>query len=339
MMIGIVTIVSNNFGNRLQNFAMQEILKQYGDPYTLKRTKKNSFFKDLGRRVKRTRVGRFSSFNKKYIKFSKYYIETDKADPKLAEKFDCFVAGSDQIWNPHYAKPENDIVGESDFLTFARPEQKIAYAASFGIAEIPAEKKEKIAKYLKDFREISVREEAGAKIIHDLVGRQVPVVADPTLLLPREKWCEIMRKPSTEFKTNNVLVYVLSRCDKLYDELHSQGAEYTDIMKKDKKNKLPSIGPSEFLYMIDNSEAIWTNSFHALVFAILFHKPCKVYPREGMDMSSRIYSLCIKLGIDDHFGADGVLELTNKEDWQQIDSKLQELRNDSRLFLNNVFGL
>ena len=339
MMIGIVTIVSNNFGNRLQNYALQEILKQYGAPYTLKRTRRTNFLRDLGRRVKRTRVGRFSSFNKKYIRFSKYFIETDKADPKLAKEFKYFVAGSDQIWNPHYAKPENDLVGESDFLTFARSEQKIAYAASFGITEIPVEKKEKIAEYLKDFKNISVREEAGAKIVFDLVGRQVPVVADPTLLLPREKWREIMRKPSSKFKTNNVLVYVLSKCDKLYDELRSQGTEFTDIMKKDKKNKLPSIGPSEFLYMVDNSEAIWTNSFHALVFAILFHKPCKVYPREGMDMSSRIYSLCIKLGIDDHFNVDGVLEITDKEDWEQIDSKLQELRNDSLNYLNSVFGL
>ena len=79
------------------------------------------------------------------------------------------------------------------FLTFARKEQKIAYATSIGISELPKEWEEFYAKNIKEFTSISVREDDAAKIIKNLTGRSVKVVIDPTMLLTKEKWEEVAK--------------------------------------------------------------------------------------------------------------------------------------------------
>lgn len=50
MKTGIITLVGNNYGNRLQNYAVQELLKMYGDDvYTVIQEKKVSASKDKGK--------------------------------------------------------------------------------------------------------------------------------------------------------------------------------------------------------------------------------------------------------------------------------------------------
>ena len=41
----------------------------------------------------------------------------------------------------------------------------------------------------------------------------------------------------------------------------------------DKDGEHYATGPSEFLYLIENSEAVFTDSFHSCVFSIIFNKP------------------------------------------------------------------
>ena len=65
---------------------------------------------------------------------------------QLADRCDCFLAGSDQIWNPAWANS----LYENMFLTFARPEQKIAYAPSFGVDHVSAKWEDRYAEALKD---------------------------------------------------------------------------------------------------------------------------------------------------------------------------------------------
>ena len=82
------------------------------------------------------------------------------------------------MWNPGFRH-----ANEIDFLTFVPPEQRVAYAASFGVPEVPTFLRSRYATWLAGIPHISVREDRAVDIVHDLTGRTVPVVADPTLLI------------------------------------------------------------------------------------------------------------------------------------------------------------
>lgn len=56
---------------------------------------------------------------------------------------------------------------------------------------------------------LSVREDAGAKIIKDLTGRDAPVLVDPTLLLTKEKWLFIAKEADNKPKKKYMLTYFL----------------------------------------------------------------------------------------------------------------------------------
>ena len=151
--------------------------------------------------------------------------DTDSAR-NLIQKYKYFIAGSDQVWNPIYI---NDM--DKYFLTFAKKEQRISYAASFSCPDIPEQYKLKYRDWIKGMSRISVREETGANIIKNLVGIEVPVLLDPTLLLSREKWISISKKPKNKPKVGYILTYFLGRIDK-------KNKRYIESIAKEKKMKI-----------------------------------------------------------------------------------------------------
>ena len=70
------------------------------------------------------------------------------------------------------------------------------YSGSFGISELEEQLKTKYKNGLKNFNYISVREDAGKKIIEKLTNRKdIDVLIDPTLLLTTEEWDKLIQKP------------------------------------------------------------------------------------------------------------------------------------------------
>ena len=198
--IGIITINdNNNYGNRLQNYAVQTYLKKLGfDVETLKNKepyneKKKYVFRVIknvikgNKRIKDERLKRFEDFNKN-IKFSR---RTITAFSNIKDKYDFFVVGSDQVWNSNIGR-----LRDVDLLGFARDEQKIAFSASFGVSEISSKDKEKVEKEISKFKAISVREKVGENIIKKLTNRtDVEVLIDPTMLLNPEEWDIVAKRP------------------------------------------------------------------------------------------------------------------------------------------------
>ena len=298
--IGIVTMVDgNNYGNKLQNYALQETLKKLNCEVTtlkninLLNTKKFFFLRLLKFYTLRKkddnsiRNQKFDEFNKN-INFSQNIINPYS---NISKNYDYFVAGSDQIWKPTYGR-----MRDVDFLSFANDEQKISYAASFGISEL-SEKEQKYAKkMLKKFKNISVREEAGKNIVKKLTGRDdIEVLIDPTMFLSKNEW-EKVSKPIELPKKEYILLYYLGDTSDERYEIIKKFADknnYEIINLLDKQNKYYYTGPSEFLYLIAHASLVLTDSFHCCVFSILFNKPFLVYKREGnkVDMYSRIDTL------------------------------------------------
>lgn len=339
--IAIVTIISQNYGNRLQNYALQEILKKNGlKVETIPIQHKTIIDRQIKFIVKKilsknmNRYGndvRWESFDNR-IKWSKYIAETQN----INNKYDYFIAGSDQIWNPTFS-----FNSEREFLTFADPDKRVAYAASIGLDKLPSECKSEYKDRIEKFKMVSVREDAAADIIERLGCKRPKVVLDPTMLLSSEEWERLARKAKVTLPKKYIVKYFLGIRNSDFDRYITQyaekkSAEIIDITQCDK------IGPIEFLKIILDSEAVFTDSFHGSVFSILFHKPFMVFERPYEDgygiMSSRLDTLLQTFSLNGQrvHSINECMEKSIEWDYKNVDLILQEKKEYSLKILINA---
>lgn len=339
--IAIVTIVTVNFGNRLQNYALQNVLeKMKYSVYTLRRCEEKKevteYLKTIAQTALRTKGSKFKRFNSN-IHFAEDVVTRDEFPKDLADRYDYFISGSDQVWNPYY----DFVAGECDFLAFARDEQKISYAASFGVSTLPVERKNEVAKKIKQFKAVSVREKQGAKIVGDLTGKSAVVVLDPTLLLDENDWQKVEKKSFCQPKRKYVFVYCLGeisiRLRKKIEEL-SKIYEIFDVRKIQKNGKELPVGPAEFLSLLRNAEIILTDSFHATVFSVIYHKRFVTFNRSGLNMNSRIESLAELIGEKKRINQYGDLDCEAEIDYNNVDAAIEKEREKSLAFLEKALG-
>lgn len=193
-------------------------------------------------------------------------------------RFDYYIAGSDQLWNT--AARDFDW---ANYLEFIDNDNKISYAASFGPRNIELSEiqSKRISDNLKKFKCISVREEGSQNKVKELIGREAEINVDPTILLNKEEWEELISDKKI-YEGKYIFLYNL------------KGKEYTKLAEKiSKELKLPIVvshyggrielingfkkrydcGPREFLNLIKNAELVLSSSFHGTVFSILLNKP------------------------------------------------------------------
>lgn len=356
--IGIITICDyNNYGNRLQNFAVQEIINKFPNYYaeTIKnkeilnnKTGLTEFFLRFSKyifdliisRIKKNifKNNNFKKFNGKIIYsknlFNWFYV-------KRMNKYDFFIVGSDQVWNPNLGR-----LKDLDLLIFAEERKKIAFSASFGINELKDEKKEKICKKINDFKYISVREDIGREIIQELTGRKdVEVLVDPTMLLTSDEWDKISKKPN-ELKANKYIFnYFLGDLSKERKEEIERIAKDNNceiINLLDKNDPLYVSGPSEFLYLEKHAFLICTDSFHSSVFAILYNRPFIVFDREqkGVEnMNSRIDTLINKFKLENRRFTGRITKENLEHDYTEAYKILEEERKKSDEFLRKALDI
>lgn len=328
MKVGIVTITgSSNYGNFLQNYAVEHTLKKIGaHVQTLKtdcvpenKVLSKKWIKIVVKEILRYgsysrdyRVLRFSKFCDKYLERSEEtYFETFPQKKKMNFDFLCF--GSDQIWNFTWG---GRLCKGINFYTggFSPDIPKIAFSASIGADYIPKEYQQNFIRNVSKFKAISVREEKAKEIIYNLMGNEVAVTVDPTLLLDKSEWLEISEKPHYVRKQDKfILTYFLGDLDDEIQKFINNIAEQNGLKIINLSNewlpqnqiKNPShfiTDPSEFVWLIANCEMMFTDSFHGCVFSILMDKPFRCFDRVENDvesMSSRMETLFSKFGISD----------------------------------------
>lgn len=304
--IGIITIVdpNPNYGNKLQNYAVIKVMSKLGvSPNTIV-TKEQPRFLGIIKRycisflrkikngnssefLKQKRNLAFRRFDKRYLKLNNCLLNGNID----IDDYDCFVAGSDQIWNTTWYYGN---LHKFYLLSFAKDEQKISFSASFGIEELPEKWKPWFKEELAKFRAISVRENEGAKIVKELTGKDAQVLIDPTLMLDSEEWMQIAKKPKVDCEKPYILTYFLDKKSDLAEEYLEQIVQKTgyrvysllDITSP----RLMYAGPKGFIYLFSKASIVLTDSFHACVFSFLFQKPFLVFDRETKDpsMNSRL---------------------------------------------------
>lgn len=347
--VAIITIDdNNNYGNRLQNYALQEFLKKMNlNVETLKnreyynekrmfilRTIKNNF--KIKEAIPEYRKKSFEEFNKNI----KFFKKTITAYSKISNKFDYFIVGSDQVWNPIFGR-----LRDVDLLNFAKEEQRIAFSASFGINKLPDNCKRKARNGLNKFKAISVREYTGKEIIENLTERKdIEVLVDPTMLLTSEEWDKVSKRPKQLRTDKYILNYFLGELSEERKKEIKRIADknnYEIINILDKNSPFYETGPSEFLYLERNASLICTDSFHSCVFAILYNRPFMVFDREDnvVKMNSRLETLLNKFNLNDRWYKGKITKEQLQVDYTEAYKILDEERKKSEDFLKRALDI
>ncbi len=357
MKIAIITMISNNYGNRLQNYALQESLSKVGgcvetlhNPwleshneilYRIKRCVRRLLAVTDKKKKNVIRELSFAKFNKKYIKFSPLWLNKNKDRQRAAELYDLFICGSDQVWNSH----AKEISGKY-FADFASNHQKASYAASFGTDNICENRREEFQKYLSGFNHISVREKSGVKIVKELTDINAEQHMDPTVLLDKDDWEKIEKKPKRISLNSNYLVaYILGEDNSNMEAVISKISQKYNLeiirLGEVCNPNAEIFSPDEFVYLLHHAKCVVTDSFHGTVFSIIFHTPFFTFGRKGVEggMSTRLKSLVEILGLEKRFNPK--MEQCNLEeniDFDDVDKTIEVERKRSFDYLNSILG-
>ena len=222
---------------------------------------------------------------------------------KIEKDYTAFITGSDQVWNPNYFQASMML----DFIPHNKI-KKIAYAPSIGVNSLSKKIKRKYKRLLKKYEAISVREEQAAKILQDISPVSVKVVLDPTMLLTCEEWNELTDEANInriEMLEEKYIVCYFVGDRKDYIRYVEKVKNETGMkcfvipinnnVKMENCITLTGIGPKEFIWMIKHASIILTDSFHASVFSILYHKEFYVLKRfpenSATSQNSRLHQI------------------------------------------------
>lgn len=297
-------------------------------------------YKDL-----KTKKQRFKDFINNRLNLSENEYQDSSQMKGLNSYYDFFICGSDQIWNPLC-----DDFSMAYLLDFVTNKAKcISYAASIGTEKLPQEFEEKFASAVSSYKSISVREKSAVGYIKGLLEREVYFVPDPVVLLSRNQWLEII--PDRLIKQKYIFCYFIGDVEGMRhfsDDLRKRTGyipvvvynNLRDILYINKKEY--SAGPEEFLSLLNNCECVCTNSFHAVMFSLIFHKQFWVFTDMGVESSkSRIESILEVVGLENrllNINKDYPANPMEKIDYSGMDTKLDELRNIGRKFLEKNIG-
>lgn len=332
--VAIVTLIGKtNYGNRLQNYAAAQLYSKLGYETTtiirrhnprLSRRALEGFRRlfsvnQVGQRKNSAdRLKAFERFDSS-LRFS---IE-DEDDRKLADRFDFFSVGSDQVWNLGRMS-DND---RWYYLQFARPEQRIALAPSIGVSELNHQQMKRLKVGVSNFRKLSVREERGAELIKRCSGRNALVVCDPTMALSSGEWrgaADSRCTPTEPYVFTYLLGGKSEESKKAVLQATKNGKLPVIPLSDREESGEPPAGPAEFISLIDNAVHVVTDSFHAAVFASILETPLTIVRREGgTNMFSRLETLAHMLGIEDKiFGSPG-FDIEKASDFRGVSESIR----------------
>lgn len=303
MKIGIITFhASLNCGSMLQAFALQHVLQNrygadveiinfsnkgqrnyyslwdtYPRPDVLKQNIKTVPFYSLAKKMRKD----YEDFSDKYFTLTKKMYKKRSQLEGVEERYDIVITGGDQVWNIKCR--DADL---AYFLSFVHNKKKVSYSPSLGARDINkyAKNPNLYRNLLLDFDFLSVRERNGQKWLEKLTGKEVKIIADPTLLLTKTEWekCFELRDIEEKFiffyafsyanEKNNTILQNVSKKTGMPIYILDQKSWAINKLDKFGIKKYNKSGPIAFLELIKNARLVLVQSFHGIVFATLFHK-------------------------------------------------------------------
>ena len=283
---------------------------------------------------------RFNRFYKKNLKQTAKVYHNSKEAEELNDKYDYFVVGSDQVWNP--ICNGDDAAFLLDFVKDGR--KRISYSPSFGMTEVNDEHKKVFRDNLMTFAHIGVRETVGQKIVQELIGREATLCLDPVLLLTKEQWNDIMPKK----QTNERFIFSYTNRDsqtkdffktgyKLDGRKHYVLSRYThpqDFINPQTRVKY-CMSPEEFLFVINNADLVVSASFHCIAMSVILNRQFVAFITGDEGKDERILNILRTLHLENRVWHNGmtVEEIEKPIDYSIVNSKIEEMKTESVKYL------
>lgn len=376
MRIGILTLpLHTNYGGILQAYALQTVLERMGHevvvfdtPNRMPLPPLKNIPKCFLKRIVKKLLGRNQKIfyeyyqNKKVIpvvsqntqRFINSYIhrkEIRNFNELDGETYDAIVVGSDQVWRPIYFDQGWRGQGiENAYLAFASKWniKRLSYAASFGTdkQEYSDAQILECRKLMQMFDAVSVRENSAVNQCRKYFNHSASHVLDPTLLLRVDDYIRLFKASNVDKSCGTLLTYVLDSSevmtkyirdiaqDKKLEPFNVNNPyEYDDSRPLQERIK-PSV--EKWLRGFYDAEFVITDSFHACVFSIIFHKQFVVVGNKERGMS-RFESLLDMFGLKDrlvNIGDD--ISFLDEIDFTAVDKIYDTLKEESKSFLFNA---
>ena len=357
MRIGIVTFFKP-YGGALQCYALQRVLRSLGHDVKVVNREWGCFkpaSQKVGIKVLKQKINRIITtdpFKKFYAKNFNFTFpirsELDLQHIGTKEYFDVVIVGSDQPWNPQCIKT----MGYYFYLDWLAPNvRKYAYAVSYGKDNFPATDSEigHIRHLLQAYSAISVREKSGIEISMRLFGINTIQCLDPTLLLTKEDYDDIIvdRRTTREYVCEFFLDWTPEKHN-LVIEISS----FENLAIIDNNPPMPANwfkrrlfrkrSISEWLRNIRDAKYVITDSFHGTVFSILFHKKF-ISINNKKRGTARFESLLSATNLMHHLIDENELDnpftnviLKEEINYNMVDSIINNMRMKSLSFIKSI---
>ncbi len=317
--VGIITFhFVNNFGGVLQAYALQRFLREQCGADSVMINYRNPFIvlcdvirlfpvtgnpreAVVGITTFRKRLSRYARVKRwcsdRMVLSRKYY--TYSALRKNPPGCTHYIAGGDQIWNAQITFGFD----RAYYLGFAEKDSvKMSYAASFGEDRLTAFQQKRIKRYFPQFRSVSVRERLSGVQCEKAAGCSVTRLIDPVFLLNVDDWSRVYKVDRSE--KDYILIYMMQFDERIYKVAEylkkKTGKRVIEISrygyKRQGVDKLYiDIDPSEFVGFFKGADYVCTNSYHGIIFSLIFEKElylvkCKRF-RERMNNIIELFNI------------------------------------------------
>lgn len=374
MKIGIITFFGNgNYGSELQALAMNGFCQERGHQVTFLRIySSNKLIRYIKRIWDRLSVLYHCKVDKEYLNVYKDRRSNVNKQADISQElrnhiqakvntliktgnistfrmkhhspFDCYICGSDQVWSA-LIQP----VWAHNFLEGVSANRKIAYAPSIGVNDVPDYYIQTVAPLVRDFKFLSVREQNVADLFEKKIGVKPLVAVDPTILVGIEYWTNLLQKENLA-KPNKpyIFCYFLGEINEGQVSFLNRFAGDREIIIlpyehhaiKLRKGKYVLADHLEFVNYIRYADYVFTDSFHATVFSLLFHKEFAVFQRSHVGVTkqtSRIESLLSQLHLNNRLAeSPNTIDTFSTINYELVDCIVEKQRQESVRFLDNA---
>ena len=354
--ITVTTQNAINYGAVLQAYALNNTLRTLGVDdrlLDLSRMQKSFFVKVRGARniiyalysnLKALRY--YKDLKKKYEKFenfvNKNIVVTDNYktmedvvnNPPSA---DVYITGGDQMFN------YTSVLRPTNYLEFGDEcVRRVSYSTSLGKNEVMEGHMEDFKQKLQRYEHISLRESKSKTFVEKIIGKEVNVNIDPSLLLEAADWRKIAKKRQ---RGKYIFCYCLLENEKLQmliDKMKEKTGLPVVVLNPNvncfvKADEIiRDAGPEEFLGLIDSADYVISTSFHGVCFSVIFEKPfyCLVKPNDV-----RYESLLEMLGLEDR-KVESVETLAEETiNYKKVKNIIKSEREKSIEYLKMALGI
>ena len=315
--------------------------------------------------------GEFPIVGVEFVRFFREYMNirhVSSFNEIGSDDYDAFVVGSDQVWRPKYnpnllhsyldftwadaGRHDGSAPAEAaDGMSGGWNVRRLAYAVSFGsdVWEYPKALTRRARRLAARFDALSFRELSGVENAGKHLGVSSETVLDPAMLFDADEYVSLIWRCGGQCKGRRkdfsrpleILEYILDRTadtealvTRLEGQLAMPARRFLTANPRGRGEISLRVQPSveSWISGICGASYVITDSFHACVFSILFHRPFAVVGNRGRGLS-RIEWLLGQLGLESRFVGNGDSLPGQDMGWDDVDARLDRLRSESMDFL------